>query len=101
MLANRISFFMDLHGPSYNLDSACSSSLFILNQALEAIKNEKCDAAIVCAANLLLLPNTSLSYGRLNILAPDGIGTDHFFFNLIFFFEHLNSDSICFTKFKT
>lgn len=73
MLANRISFFMDLHGPSYNLDSACSSSLFILNQAFEAINNGKCDAAIVCAANLLLLPNTSLSYGRLNILAPDGI----------------------------
>lgn len=73
MIANRVSFCMDLRGPSFTVDSACSGSLIALDTAFETIKSGKCDAAIVCATNLIILPNTSLGYGRLGILALDGV----------------------------
>jgi acyl transferase domain-containing protein len=39
MLANRISWFYDLHGPSVNLDSACSSSMMAMDMACQSIWN--------------------------------------------------------------
>ena len=39
MLANRISWFFDLVGPSVNLDSACSSSMMALDQACQGLWN--------------------------------------------------------------
>jgi acyl transferase domain-containing protein len=38
MLANRISWFFDLTGPSINLDSACSSSLMALDFACQGLR---------------------------------------------------------------
>lgn len=73
MLPNRISFCMDFRGPSYNLDSACSSSLSALHEAYKSIKNGICDAAIVCASNLILGPNLSISFAEIGVLAIDGI----------------------------
>lgn len=73
MLANRVSFCMDLRGPSFNLDAACSTSLIALDAAFETIKSGKCDAAIVCASNLISLPHATLSYGQLGILSLDGV----------------------------
>lgn len=37
MLANRISWFYNLHGPSVNLDSACSSSMMAMDMACQSI----------------------------------------------------------------
>ena len=39
MLANRISWFFDLNGPSVNLDAACSSSLMALDIACKGLQN--------------------------------------------------------------
>jgi acyl transferase domain-containing protein len=39
MLANRISWFFDLVGPSVNLDSACSSSMMALDHACKGLWN--------------------------------------------------------------
>lgn len=65
MLANRISYFMDLHGPSYVIDTACSSSMFALDQAYRLIRNGTCDAVIVGGSNLCLHPYVSLQFSRL------------------------------------
>ncbi|KAI5716536.1 hypothetical protein M8J76_008196 [Diaphorina citri] len=60
-------------GPSYAIDTACSSSMFALQQALTSIRSGQSDAAIVGGCNLLLKPNTSLQFHRLNMLSPQGM----------------------------
>lgn len=72
MLANRISFGMDLRGPSYMLDTACSSGGYALSAAFDLIRSGECDAAIVGATNLLLHPYPTLHFARLGVLAKDG-----------------------------
>ncbi|VVC40005.1 Hypothetical protein CINCED_3A009213 [Cinara cedri] len=47
MLANRISYWLGVNGPSYSVDSACSSSLFALENAYKSIRNGQCDSALV------------------------------------------------------
>lgn len=65
MMANRISYWLGAIGPSYTLDSACSSSLFALEHAFRALQDGQCDAAIVGGANLCLHPYVSLQFSRL------------------------------------
>lgn len=72
MFANRLSYYFDLHGPSFSVDTACSSSLISLQLAVDAMRQDQCDMAIVAAANLTLLPNTALQFLRLGMLAQDG-----------------------------
>ena len=54
LLANRISYYFDLCGPSESVDTACSSSLYALDKAVKAIKQGEIEQAIVCGVNLLL-----------------------------------------------
>jgi len=72
MLANRISGFFDLHGPSEPVDTACSGSLVAVDHALHAIYSGRCDAAIVGGVNALLMPTGHLSLSRTGMLSPDG-----------------------------
>ncbi|XP_047538483.1 fatty acid synthase [Vanessa atalanta] len=72
MLANRISYWLGVTGPSYTVDSACSSSLYALEHAFRAIRDGHCDAAIVGGSNLCLHPYVSLQFSRLGVLSPDG-----------------------------
>ncbi|NWW67096.1 FAS synthase, partial [Ifrita kowaldi] len=72
MLANRISYFYDLTGPSLTIDTACSSSLVSLENAYKAIRRGQCSAALVGGVNLLLKPNTSVQFMKLGMLSPDG-----------------------------
>lgn len=65
MLANRLSHWLDIHGPSYTVDSACSSSLYALEHAYKSIRDGLCDAAIVGGVNLCLHPYVSLQFSRL------------------------------------
>ncbi|KAL9609780.1 MAG: hypothetical protein Q9167_005476 [Letrouitia subvulpina] len=57
MAANRISYFFDLRGPSMVLDTACSSTLAALHQALNGLKAKESEMALVCGANLILNPD--------------------------------------------
>lgn len=43
MLANRISWFFNLQGPSVAVDSACSSAATALDIACQALKSRSCD----------------------------------------------------------
>ena len=51
-IANRVSYWMNLSGPSLTVDTACSSSLTALHLACEAIQRGECSAAIVGGVNL-------------------------------------------------
>jgi fatty acid synthase, animal type len=72
MLANRISYTLGLIGPSFLLDTACSSSMYALDMAFNSIRNGECDAALVGGSNLLLHPYVTLQFARLGVLAMDG-----------------------------
>jgi acyl transferase domain-containing protein len=71
-IANRVSYFFDWHGPSLVVDTACSSSMVALHQAVTAIRQGECSAAVVAGTNLLLHPNVYVSASKLQILSPTG-----------------------------
>ncbi|MFC8718552.1 type I polyketide synthase [Kitasatospora sp. NPDC057198] len=72
MAANRISYHLNLTGPSLAVDTACSSSLVAVHLAGNALLSGECDTALAGGANLLLTPTLGLVYGQLGLAAPDG-----------------------------
>lgn len=53
MVANRVSYHLDLRGPSVPMDTACSSTLYATHLAVEGIRSGDCEAAVVggCQVN--------------------------------------------------
>ncbi len=72
ILANRISYLLDVHGPSKAIDTACSSSLVAFHEAVKNLKDKSCGIAIVGGVNTLLNPEQTLSYQRAGMLSADG-----------------------------
>ncbi|RVE53445.1 hypothetical protein evm_002015, partial [Chilo suppressalis] len=72
MFANRISYWLNLKGPSMAIDEACCSSSGALAQAYQALTRGDCEAAIVGGANLFLHPQSSIHTGRIVANCPDG-----------------------------
>ncbi|MCF8531924.1 MAG: SDR family NAD(P)-dependent oxidoreductase [Reyranella sp.] len=73
IMANRISYTLDVRGPSIALDTACSSSLVALSLAADAIRNGAVDTAIVGGVNLLLSPFSFIGFSRASMLSPTGL----------------------------
>ncbi|KAJ6550493.1 beta-ketoacyl synthase [Mycena vulgaris] len=73
-IANRISYALDLTGPSIYLDTACSSSLTAIHLAIGAIERGDCVAALVGAAQINRDPFEWAAYAQAGgILSSDGI----------------------------
>lgn len=72
VIANRISYFFSLHGPSVVVDTACSSSLVAMQQAVAAIQLGHCESALVGGVGLLLTPTTFIRFGKMGMLSPTG-----------------------------
>ena len=72
IVANRLSYSLDLRGPSLAVDTACSSSLVAVHMACQSLRAGECDLAVAGGVNLILIPETSVSFSKLNFLAPDG-----------------------------
>ncbi|WP_444996462.1 SDR family NAD(P)-dependent oxidoreductase [Aliikangiella sp. IMCC44359] len=70
--ANRMSYYLNLTGPSETIDTACSSSLVAIHRAVEAMKNGHCDSAIVGGVNTLLAPDGHVSFRKAGMLSVDG-----------------------------
>lgn len=73
VMANRISFHLDVHGPSLNFDSACSASGSAVHYALRDLRSGAVDTAIVAGANSLDAAPITAGFHKLGVLAPDGI----------------------------
>ncbi|GHH93575.1 SDR family NAD(P)-dependent oxidoreductase [Streptomyces capillispiralis] len=72
LIANRVSYQLDLRGPSEAVDTACSSSLTALHRAVRAVRHGECDAAIVGGVHLFLTADLFVALGQLGIMSPDG-----------------------------
>ncbi|RMF24567.1 MAG: acyltransferase domain-containing protein, partial [Cyanobacteria bacterium J083] len=70
--ANRLSYILDLHGPSLTVDTACSSSLVAVHLACQSLKQGECDQAIVGGVNLLLSPELTRTFRQAGMMASDG-----------------------------
>ncbi|KAL3448148.1 hypothetical protein BJX65DRAFT_317699 [Aspergillus insuetus] len=71
ILANRVSWFYNLRGPSLQVDTACSSSLVALDLACQGLTMGEAAMAIVAGSNTLLGMDTSLILSNMNFLSPD------------------------------
>ncbi|MES2939421.1 MAG: SDR family NAD(P)-dependent oxidoreductase [Pseudomonadota bacterium] len=69
---NRMSFFLNLHGPSEPVETACSSALVAVHRAMQAIHNDGCELAIAGGVNTLVAPEIHASFSQAGMLSPDG-----------------------------
>ncbi|MDF9815622.1 beta-ketoacyl synthase N-terminal-like domain-containing protein [Streptomyces sp. SPB162] len=72
ILANRLSYQLDLRGPSLTVDSACSSALIAVHLAMGALLSGECDIALACGVNLVMSDVLDEIYGQSGLAAPDG-----------------------------
>ncbi|SDY81301.1 phthiocerol/phenolphthiocerol synthesis type-I polyketide synthase A/phthiocerol/phenolphthiocerol synthesis type-I polyketide synthase B [Amycolatopsis xylanica] len=70
--ANRLSYALDLRGPSMAVDTACSSSLTSVHLAVQSLRSGESDAALAGGANLLLGPGVTANFDQMGILSKDG-----------------------------
>ncbi len=69
---NRISYFLDLHGPSEPVETACSSSLVALHRAVRSIRDGDCEMALVGGVNTIVTPEAHINFAKAGMLSPDG-----------------------------
>ncbi len=72
VLAGRISYLLGLNGPCMTIDTACSTSMVCLNQALQALRQGSTGLAFVGAINLMISPESCVALSHAQALAPDG-----------------------------
>ncbi|PVH93893.1 ketoacyl-synt-domain-containing protein [Periconia macrospinosa] len=72
VLANRISWFFDLVGPSITMDTACSSSLIALHLAAQSLSLGETSMAVVGGCNVLSGVEMPIAMSRMGFLSPDG-----------------------------
>ena len=68
--ANRLSYLLDLRGPSMAIDTACSSSLVAIHMACQSLRTGESTLAIAGGVNVMLSPANSIGVAR--FLSPDG-----------------------------
>ncbi|MEM8640790.1 MAG: beta-ketoacyl synthase N-terminal-like domain-containing protein [Cyanobacteria bacterium P01_G01_bin.54] len=69
--ANRLSYWLDLRGPSLAVDTACSASLVAVRLAARDLRSHDCDLAIAGGANLILNPRVTLALSEAGMMAED------------------------------
>lgn len=69
---NRISYMLNLHGPSEPIETACSSALVAIHRALGCLYNGDSDLAIAGGANSIVSPADHISFNKAGMLSFDG-----------------------------
>lgn len=70
--ANRLSYVFNFSGPSASVDTACSSALVALHQAVQSLRARECDAALAGAVNVCITPDSMISLSRARMVSPTG-----------------------------
>ncbi|MFE9389392.1 SDR family NAD(P)-dependent oxidoreductase [Streptomyces sp. NPDC006784] len=68
-MVNRVSYQLDLGGPSKPVDTACSSALVALHEAVQSLRSGECAMALVGGVNLYLHPSTYAELGAVKMLS--------------------------------
>lgn len=72
IVANRLSYFFDIHGPSVALDTACSGSLVALHLACQSLHTGESTLALVGGVSVNLMPRGNVFFSKAGAIAPDG-----------------------------
>lgn len=68
----RVSYLLDLHGPSISVDTACSSSLVAVHLACQALRAGECQTALAGGVSAGLGPELGVATSRWDMLSPTG-----------------------------
>lgn len=71
--ATRLSYFLNLRGPSLTIQTACSSSLVCVHAACQALLSRECDMAMAGGVSITFPCKSGYIYTPDSILAPDGV----------------------------
>ncbi|MBE9251904.1 LLM class flavin-dependent oxidoreductase [Dolichospermum sp. LEGE 00240] len=71
-VANRLSYFLNLQGPSLAIDTACSSSLVAVHLACQSLRSGESNLAITGGVSLRLSPEESIALSLKGMLSPQG-----------------------------
>jgi 8-amino-7-oxononanoate synthase len=74
MIAANVSQAWDFHGPSFALDTACSSALAALHEAVSHLRSGVVDAAVVGGVYVQLDPVMMVCFSRIGALSPTDAG---------------------------
>ncbi|NEO73370.1 MAG: type I polyketide synthase, partial [Moorea sp. SIO3H5] len=72
ILANRLSYVLNLRGTSLAIDTACSSSLVALHYACQSLLGFESNLCLVGGVNLILSPEATITCSQAKMMAPDG-----------------------------
>ncbi|MBF6220862.1 acyltransferase domain-containing protein [Nocardia abscessus] len=72
IIPNRVSYFFDFRGPSVAVDTACSSTLVAVHEAVQALRGGEADLALAGGVNMLLAPMATLGFDANGGVAKDG-----------------------------
>ncbi|KAI1424314.1 KR domain-containing protein [Xylaria sp. FL1777] len=70
IISNRISHIFNLNGPSIMCNTACSSSVYALHNACNALRNREAEGAIVGGVNLIITVDQHMNTAKLGVLSP-------------------------------
>ncbi len=71
-LTTRVSYKIDLKGPSVSVGTGCSTSLVAVHMACQSLLNEECDIALAGGVSVRVPHRAGYYYQRGNIVSPDG-----------------------------
>jgi acyl transferase domain-containing protein/thioesterase domain-containing protein/acyl carrier protein len=71
-LTTRVSYLLNLRGPSVNVQTACSTSLVAIHSGVQSLLNGECDMALAGGVTIELPHRHGYLYRENEILSPDG-----------------------------
>ncbi|MBD2248457.1 type I polyketide synthase [Nostoc sp. FACHB-888] len=72
VVANRISYVLNLIGPSLSINTACSSSLMAVHLACQSLRSQESSLALAAGVNITLFPEVTASLTNAGLISPTG-----------------------------
>ena len=72
LASSRLSYLLDLKGPSLAIETACSSSLVAVHLACQSLRTQESNLCIVGGVNLILTPELNIVFSQAQMMSPDG-----------------------------